>query len=77
VNCVECFTPRLLFERAFDQLLQHQLSFKNGFKTSRKIDNVQQFVKCIRQAFEKNKETKYLVHFYYTIDDKNIDLYIL
>lgn len=61
VNCVECFTPRLLFEHAFDELVRHQPTYKNGFKTSQKIDTIQQFVKCIRQTFEKDKETKYLI----------------
>ncbi|KAG2209209.1 hypothetical protein INT47_005501 [Mucor saturninus] len=61
VNCVECFTPRLLFEHAMDQLIQRQPEFKNNYTRSRKIDNVQQFVKCIRETFQKDPKTKYLI----------------
>jgi origin recognition complex subunit 5 len=61
VNCVECFTPRLLFEHAMDQLIHHKPGFKNGYTSSRKIDNVQQFVKYIRETFQKDLKTKYLV----------------
>lgn len=64
VNCVECFTPRLLFEHAMDQLIHHKPGYKNGYTSSRKINDVQQFVKCIRETFHQHKdnmETKYLI----------------
>jgi origin recognition complex subunit 5 len=61
VNCVECFTPRLLFEHAMDQLIHHEPGYKNGYTSSRKILDVQQFVKCIRETFSGDIETKYLI----------------
>ncbi|KAI8647290.1 origin recognition complex subunit 5 [Parasitella parasitica] len=61
VNCVECFTPRLLFEHSLDKLIQHKPTHANHYTTSRKIDNVQQFVKAIREQFKGKKVTKYLI----------------
>ncbi|GAA5812658.1 hypothetical protein MFLAVUS_006115 [Mucor flavus] len=61
VNCVECFTPRLLFEHAFNQLIHHQPSFRNGYTSKRKIDNIQQFVKAIRETFIPGSQTRYLI----------------
>ncbi|KAL7316453.1 hypothetical protein PS15m_005540 [Mucor circinelloides] len=61
VNCVECFTPRLLFEHSLDKLIQHKPTHTNGYTTTRKIDNVQQFVKAIREHFRQDKKTRYLI----------------
>ncbi|KAI9483768.1 MAG: origin recognition complex [Benjaminiella poitrasii] len=63
INCVECFTPRLLFEHSLDDLIKHKPTFSNGYTSSRKIDNVQQFVKAIREHLspESTAKTRYLI----------------
>ncbi|KAG2203665.1 hypothetical protein INT46_004299 [Mucor plumbeus] len=61
VNCVECFTPRLLFEHSLDRLIKHKPAHANSYTTTRKIDNVQQFIKAIREQFKNTKTTKYLI----------------
>ncbi|KAI7904142.1 origin recognition complex, subunit 5 [Cokeromyces recurvatus] len=61
VNCVECFTPRLLFEHSLDRLIKHKPTFTNGYTTSRKIDNVQQFVKAVQENVSAITRTKYLI----------------
>lgn len=61
VNCVECFTPRLLFEHSLDKLMKHRPTFSNGYTSTRKIDNIQQFVKAMRESIPPETKTRYLV----------------
>ncbi|OBZ83491.1 Origin recognition complex subunit 5 [Choanephora cucurbitarum] len=61
VNCIECFTPRLIFEHAHDTLVRHQPSQNNQYTSSRKIENAQQFVKALREGISPDRGTVYLI----------------
>ncbi|KAI8087840.1 origin recognition complex subunit 5 C-terminus-domain-containing protein [Gilbertella persicaria] len=61
VNCIECFTPRLLFERAFDALEKHQPSHLNQYSSLRKIDTAQQLVRAFKETLCPSQPTYYLV----------------
>ncbi|KAL4208610.1 origin recognition complex, subunit 5 [Rhizopus microsporus] len=49
VDCVECFTPRLLFQHAMDGLCCHKPDARNNFTSFKRIDTVQQLVRTISE----------------------------
>ncbi|KAI8988064.1 origin recognition complex subunit 5 C-terminus-domain-containing protein [Mycotypha africana] len=61
VNCIECFTPRLLFEHAFNQISSYKPTHANGYTCSRRLDNIQQFVRAIKEIVPLDSATKYLI----------------
>ncbi|KAI9248261.1 origin recognition complex subunit 5 C-terminus-domain-containing protein [Phascolomyces articulosus] len=70
INCVECHTPRMIFEHALNQWCHWIPSVENQFTGVCRVDNVHQFVKTIQEGvvIQENKvvqfgsdETHYLV----------------
>lgn len=57
VNCVECYTPRMLFEHALNQWCGWVPSRQNQFKTVCRVDNIHQFVKVIQDGVEIGQDT--------------------
>ncbi|KAG0174200.1 Origin recognition complex subunit 5 [Apophysomyces sp. BC1021] len=67
-NCVECYTPRMLFEHTVNQWCNWTPSFENQYTGVCKIDNIHQFVKVIQDGVVINnkkcllgKETRYMI----------------
>lgn len=58
INCVECYTPRMLFEHALNQWCGWIPSRQNQFKTICRADNVHQFVRVIQDGVEIDEDTK-------------------
>ncbi|KAJ2877532.1 hypothetical protein FB639_003714, partial [Coemansia asiatica] len=61
INSVECFTSRLLFERALNAWTGHIPSVENKFSNYARCDNLVDFVNVIRGVLDGRKETHYLV----------------
>ncbi|KAG8441950.1 hypothetical protein GDO86_010942 [Hymenochirus boettgeri] len=64
VNCVECCTPRLLFEQILDQLHQHCPAPENEFSSYERCDSLNDFVRLFTRGILKQsleKETFYIV----------------
>ncbi|GAB0091636.1 Origin recognition complex subunit 5 [Sergentomyia squamirostris] len=51
VDCVECYTPKILFENIIDYLSCHELNFENGFTPRAKCDNLRAFLEEFRRGF--------------------------
>ncbi|KAK9718612.1 Origin recognition complex subunit 5 [Basidiobolus ranarum] len=63
LNCVECYTPRLLFEHALNQLSGTIPSFENKFKGHARCDSINEFLIQLGQVCQYNNplETRYLI----------------
>ncbi|KAI8146558.1 origin recognition complex subunit 5 C-terminus-domain-containing protein [Fennellomyces sp. T-0311] len=70
INCVECHTPRMIFEHALNQWCHWTPSVENRFTGVCRVDNVHQFVKNIQDGVAVSdtkvvhigkEETQYLV----------------
>lgn len=70
INCIECHTPRMLFEHTINQWCDWTPSYENQYTGVRRIDNIHQFVKAIQEGVALNDdrtvqfgdtETRYLV----------------
>ena len=62
VDCVECFTPRLLFQHAMDGLCCHKPDARNNFTSFKRIDTVQQLVRTISENHIGRDIPAFLVH---------------
>lgn len=61
VNCVESFTPRLLFQHAIDGFCGHEPNYNNSYTSYQRIDTVQQFIRAIRESGIGDKQPAFLV----------------
>ncbi|KAJ2235399.1 hypothetical protein H4R99_002601 [Coemansia sp. RSA 1722] len=61
INSVECFTPRLLFERALNAWTGHVPSAENKYGNYARSDNLVDFVNTVREVLSDREETHYLV----------------
>ncbi|XP_073439972.1 origin recognition complex subunit 5 isoform X2 [Dendrobates tinctorius] len=64
VNCVECFTARLLFEQILNQLYNHCPGPENEFSSYKKCDTFNEFVRFYKRAITiqgLENETVYIV----------------
>ncbi|XP_069816078.1 origin recognition complex subunit 5 isoform X2 [Dendropsophus ebraccatus] len=64
VNCVECFTARLLYEEILNQLYKHRPNPDNGFTSYERCDTFNEFVRFYKKAITSQgleKETIYIV----------------
>ncbi|XP_056378071.1 origin recognition complex subunit 5 [Hyla sarda] len=64
VNCVECFTARLLFEEILSQLYNHCPGPDNDFSSYERCDTFNEFVRYYERAISSQgleKETVYIV----------------
>ncbi|CDH52053.1 origin recognition complex subunit 5 [Lichtheimia corymbifera JMRC:FSU:9682] len=70
INCIECHTPRMLFEHTINQWCDWTPSYENKYTGVRRIDNIHQFVKAIQEGVALDdertvqfgdSETRYLV----------------
>ncbi|XP_069587549.1 origin recognition complex subunit 5 isoform X2 [Ranitomeya imitator] len=64
VNCVECFTARLLFEQILNQLYKHCPGPENEFSSYKKCDTFNEFVRFYKRAITSQgleNETVYIV----------------
>lgn len=49
INCIECYSPEILFEAVVDQLFDHHLSPENGYKSYAKCKNMMTFIRLVKQ----------------------------
>ncbi|XP_053571088.1 origin recognition complex subunit 5 [Bombina bombina] len=64
VNCVECFSPRLLFEQILNQLHNHCPSAENEYSSYERCDTFNEFVRLYKKATSSHDlqdETLYIV----------------
>ncbi|KAM3929277.1 origin recognition complex subunit 5 [Leptodactylus fuscus] len=64
VNCVECFTTRLLFEQILNQLYNHRPGPENEFSSYERCDTFNEFVRFYKRAITTQgleDETLYIV----------------
>lgn len=64
VNCVECFTARLLFEQILNQLYNHCPGPENEFSSYERCDTFNEFVRFYKRAITSRgleNETVYIV----------------
>ena len=63
VDCVECHTPRLLFERALNGLAKCSPLMKNDFNSYARCDSLADFVRLLITLLDSDQErgTRYLV----------------
>ncbi|KAF7726968.1 Origin recognition complex subunit 5 [Apophysomyces ossiformis] len=68
LNCVECYTPRILFEHTLDQWCNWTPSHENQYTSVCKVDNIHHFVKVLQDGVVINNksclagnETRYMV----------------
>ncbi|KAJ2689121.1 hypothetical protein GGH99_002889 [Coemansia sp. RSA 1285] len=67
VNCIECFTPRLLFERTLNSWAGHKPSPSNRYANYARCENLVDFVNCIRDLLvvadggRRANDTHYMV----------------
>ncbi|KAK6488370.1 origin recognition complex subunit 5 isoform X1 [Huso huso] len=63
LNCVECFTSRLLFEHILNQLCAHSPSPDNEFSSHTRCDSFNDFIRLYRQLadLQQQKSTTYIV----------------
>lgn len=54
VNCIECFSPKILFENIVDNLNLHNLSDENGFNCFQKCDSMGDLIHELRKLPEEN-----------------------
>lgn len=54
VNCIECFSPKILFENIVDNLNLHNLSEENGFNCFQKCDSMGDLIHELRKLPEEN-----------------------
>ncbi|KAI9311121.1 origin recognition complex subunit 5 C-terminus-domain-containing protein [Dichotomocladium elegans] len=57
INCIECHTPRMIFEHTLNQWCSWTPSFENQFTGVRRVDNIHQFIKIIQEGVTLNEET--------------------
>ncbi|PSN39600.1 Origin recognition complex subunit 5 [Blattella germanica] len=50
VNCVECYTPQLLFEPILNKIHGHEPTYKNNYTPYMSCDNMMDFVNCIKDS---------------------------
>ncbi|KAI8990224.1 origin recognition complex, subunit 5 [Pilobolus umbonatus] len=50
INCVECYTPRLLFERVMNQWTGWSVGEDNNYSSVCRVNHLQQFVHCIQEG---------------------------
>lgn len=53
VDCLECYTSKLLFENILDNLNCHELNYTNGFAPLVKCDNLRSFLLELRRGFKE------------------------
>ncbi|XP_059621239.1 origin recognition complex subunit 5 [Phlebotomus argentipes] len=51
VDCLECYSSKLLFEDIFDSLCCHELSYENSFTPRVKCENMRSFISELRREF--------------------------
>ncbi|OCT76899.1 hypothetical protein XELAEV_18032103mg [Xenopus laevis] len=63
INCVECFTPRLLFEQILNHLHDHQPAPENEFSSKDRCDTFNDFVRLYNRGTSELglEETFYIV----------------
>ncbi|XP_041109987.1 origin recognition complex subunit 5 [Polyodon spathula] len=62
LNCVECFTSRLLFEHILNQLYAHSPSPDNEFSSHTRCDSFNDFIRLYRQLADLHQQdTTYIV----------------
>ncbi|CAH2285379.1 origin recognition complex subunit 5 [Pelobates cultripes] len=64
VNCVECFSPRLLFEEILNKLFHHCPAPENEYSSIERCDTLNDFVRMYKKAVtseDLEKETVYIV----------------
>lgn len=49
VNCIECFTPKILYESVIDNLRGHSLTIENNYSSSVKCENAADFIQALSQ----------------------------
>lgn len=54
VNCIECFSPKILFENILDNLNDHNLSESNGFNCYTKCDSMGDLILELRKIPERH-----------------------
>ncbi|KAI8393755.1 origin recognition complex subunit 5 C-terminus-domain-containing protein [Radiomyces spectabilis] len=66
VNCIECHSPRMVFEHAMNQWCDWTPSWNNQFTGVCRIDSIHQFVQVIQEGHmykdqDDQQETRYLI----------------
>ncbi|KAI9505323.1 hypothetical protein GGI25_003647 [Coemansia spiralis] len=67
VNCIECFTPRLLFERTLNAWAGHTPNVSNKYANYVRCENLVDFINCVRDLLvvasggQRADTTHYLV----------------
>ena len=61
VNCVECYSQRLLFECILNAAANHTPSKTNGYASYAKCDNLCDMLRILKQLLADQKETFYVV----------------
>ncbi|XP_053322467.1 origin recognition complex subunit 5 [Spea bombifrons] len=64
INCIECFSPRLLFEEILNKLHNHCPAPENDFSSYERCDSLNDFVRLFKKAIScqgLEKETVYIV----------------
>ncbi|CAI9578028.1 unnamed protein product, partial [Staurois parvus] len=64
VNCVECFTSRLLFEQILNQLYNHRPAPDNEYSSYERCDTFNDFIRLYKKAISSQgfgNETVYIV----------------
>lgn len=49
VDCIECYTPKILYESIMDNLMGHQLTGDNNYAPAKKCENVSDFREALKQ----------------------------
>ncbi|KAJ1984824.1 hypothetical protein H4R33_004254 [Dimargaris cristalligena] len=61
ISCVECYTPRLVFEHILKQLGDSHPSFETGFLSNVKCDSMQEFISFMRRLDGAHQLPRYIV----------------
>ncbi|KAJ2397117.1 hypothetical protein GGI23_003656 [Coemansia sp. RSA 2559] len=67
INCIECFTPRLLFERTLNAWAGHKPEPSNRYANYARCENLVDFVNCVRELLvvadggQRANDTHYMI----------------
>lgn len=77
VDCIECYTPKILYESVIDNLRGHTLSKDNNYSSSVKCENASDFIQELHHLSNSRSSSSYILCFDNVERLRNIDANVL
>lgn len=63
IDCVECYTSKIIYETVVNELFDHQLTAENNYSSYARCENARDFVSAIGRLPASSSSTAYIIVF--------------